>query len=147
MKQFFYKLESKFRSFMHGRYGMDQLYKGLLYIYLGVLLIALILGRTIDGRIYTTLSTASLAIVIFAFFRVFSKNIEKRKEENAKWLIFENSIKRQFRLIKNKWNFRKTHIFKRCPKCKAVLRLKRKKGTHTVICPHCKENFKIRIIF
>lgn len=147
MKKFFNNLAVKFQRFMYGRYGTDQLYKVLLWIYLGIIFIAIILGRTIDGRIYTILSLASFAIVIFAFYRVFSKQIEKRRAENAKWLVFESKIKKQFRLINNKWKFRKTHIFKKCPKCKTVLRLKRKKGTHNVTCPHCNGNFKVKVLF
>lgn len=147
MKRFFNNMEIKFRHFMYGRYGIDQLYKGLLWIYLGIIFIAIILGRTVDSRIYTALSLLSFAIIIFAFYRVFSKQIEKRRAENTKWLVFENKIKKQFRLINNRWKFRKTHIFKKCPKCKAVLRLKRKKGTHNVTCPHCNESFKVKVLF
>lgn len=146
MKKFLSNAAIKFQRFMYGRYGIDQLYRGLLWIYFALLIISAILGRAVDYRIYTILSVAGLAIVVFAFFRVFSKNIQKRRSENAKWLVFENMVKKQFRLLRDRWKFRKTHIFRKCPKCQAILRLKKIKGSHNVTCPHCKENFKIKVL-
>lgn len=146
MKKFLSNAAIKFQRFMYGRYGIDQLYRGLLWIYFAILIISAILGRAVDYRIYTILSVAGLAIVVFAFFRVFSKNIQKRRSENAKWLVFENMVKKQFRLLRDRWKFRKTHIFRKCPKCKAILRLKKIKGSHNVTCPHCRENFKIKVL-
>ncbi len=131
MKEFFNNLGLKFQRFMYGRYGIDALYRGLFWIYLSTIFIGVILGGAIDKRIYTTISILGLGIIIFAFYRVFSKNIEKRRMENQKWLVFENKIKKEFRLIKDKWKFRKTHVFRKCPKCKAVLRLKKQKGNKT----------------
>lgn len=147
MKNFFNNLAIKFQRFMIGRYGPDQLYKGLLWIYLGSVLVTAVIGRFTDRRVYYVLTLLCFGIFIFAMARVFSKNIEKRRAENAKWMKFENSVKKKCRLLKDRWKFRKTHIFKKCPKCGAVLRLKRKKGTHGIICPHCKENFKIKVLF
>ncbi|MCD7871711.1 MAG: ZPR1-type zinc finger protein, partial [Clostridiales bacterium] len=83
---------------------------------------------------------------IFAFYRFFSKNLEKRRSENANWLKFTGAIKKEFKLIQNKWKFRKTHIFKKCPNCKTVLRMKRVKGTHSVNCPHCGKKFSFKVL-
>ena len=102
MKKFLSNAAIKFQRFMYGRYGIDQLYRGLLWIYFALLIISAILGRAVDYRIYTILSVAGLAIIVFAFFRVFSKNIQKRRSENAKWLVFENMVKKQFRLLRDR---------------------------------------------
>lgn len=146
MKNFFNNLGVKFQRFMYGRYGVDELYRGLFWIYLSTILVGVILGSTINRRISSIVSILGLGIIIFAFYRVFSKNYEKRRMENQKWLVFENKIKKEFRLIKDKWKFRKTHIFRKCPKCKAVLRLKKKKGKHNVKCPHCQTNFEVKVL-
>lgn len=146
MKNFFNNLGVKFQRFMYGRYGVDELYRGLFWIYLSTILLGVILGSTIDRRISSIVSILGLGIIIFAFYRVFSKNYEKRRMENQKWLVFENKIKKEFRLIKDKWKFRKTHIFRKCPKCKAVLRLKKQKGKHNVKCPHCQTNFEVKVL-
>lgn len=147
MKKFFMNLGLKMQRFMYGRYGIDQLYKALLWAYLAIMMLGLILGRTVNTKIYTVISIISFALIVYAFFRVFSKNIEKRRQENAKWLSLTAKIKKHFRLRKDRWKFRKTHIFRKCPKCKAVLRLKRIKGSHNVSCPHCKNSFTIKVLF
>ena len=144
MKRFFNNLAINFQRFMQGRYGVDRLHRVLSWVYLAILIVSIFLSRNVDIKIYYAVLLAGLAVLIFAFFRVFSKNIEKRRKENERWLAFENKIKKQFRIFRDRWKFRKTHVFKKCPKCKAVLRLKRIKGTHTVTCPHCKETFKIK---
>ena len=48
MKKFFANLAVKFQRFMYGRYGMDQLYRALLWFYLAAILLAMILGRAVD---------------------------------------------------------------------------------------------------
>lgn len=131
---------------MQGRYGVDRLHRVLSWVYFAILIVSIFIARSVDIKIYYTVLLAGLAVLIFSFYRVFSKNIEKRRKENEKWLAFENKIKKRFRIQRDRWKFRKTHVFKKCPKCKAVLRLKRIKGTHSVTCPHCNETFKIKNI-
>ena len=129
---------------MRGRYGIDRLHRMLLWVYFAILIISVFISRNADIKIRYAFLFMELALLVFLFFRVFSKNIEKRSKENERWLAVENKIKKQFRILRDRWKFRKTHVFKKCPKCKAVLRLKRIKGTHSVTCPHCNEKFKIR---
>lgn len=147
MKKFFYNLGLKFQQFMVGRYGIDQLYKALMRIYLISILVTAVIGRFTSRTFYYIISFACLGIFIFALCRVFSKNIEKRRKENANWLTFTGKINKHFRILKDKWKFRKTHVFRKCPNCKAILRLKRQKGTHSLVCPHCNQSFKIKVLF
>lgn len=147
MKKFFENLAIKFQRFMYGRYGADSLYKALIWFYLADVIIAVILGRAVDRTFYVIFSFIGLAIIIFAFFRIFSKNIEQRRKENMKWLKFCESIKKKSDLIKNRWKFRKTHVFRKCPNCKAVLRMKKVKGKHSVTCPHCNTKFNFKVVF
>lgn len=144
MKKFFNRLALNFQRFMQGRYGTDRLHRVLSWVYLAILIISIFIARSADIKVYYTVLLLGLAVLVFSFFRVFSKNIEKRRKENERWLAFENRIKKRFRILRDRWKFRKTHVFKKCPKCKAVLRLKRIKGTHNVTCPHCNETFKIK---
>lgn len=131
---------------MQGRYGADRLHRVLSWVYLAILIVSIFIARSVDIKIYYAVLLLGLAVLVFSFYRVFSKNIEKRRKENERWLTFENKIKKRFRILRDRWKFRKTHVFKKCPKCKAVLRLKRIKGTHSVTCPHCNETFKIKNI-
>lgn len=39
----------------------------------------------------------------------------------------------------------KDHCFRICPECKANIRLPKKKGKHTVVCPRCRCRFEVKI--
>ena len=52
----------------------------------------------------------AFVLVVFAIFRVFSKNIEARRAENEKWLKFENSVKGFFKFQNDKFKQRKTKV-------------------------------------
>lgn len=147
VKQFFNKLAVKFQRFMVGRYGIDELYKALLWMYLILIILVAIINNVITSTVlYYIVSCLPWAFFIFIFYRVFSKNIEKRRKENEQWLKFTFKVKKRFKLFKDRWKFRKQYVFKKCPKCKVVLRLKRKKGKHNVCCPHCGQNFKVNVL-
>ena len=70
-----------------------------------------------------------------------SRNIPKRRAENARFVGF-------FKLRRNKWKDRKTHVYRKCPTCHAILRLpkikgkEKGKGKHTVCCPRCANKFE-----
>ena len=147
MKKFFNNIAVKLQKFMYGRYGTDSLYKALLWIFVGITLLAAILGKAVNQTCYTVLSAIGWLIMIYAFYRVFSTNTEKRRAENAKWLKMTAGIRKKFTLLGNKFKFRKTHVFRTCPGCKAVLRMKKAKGTHEVTCPHCGTKFKFKVLF
>lgn len=147
MKKFFTDLAVKFQRFMYGRYGIDQLYRALLWFYLAAIILAMILGSAVDGIFYIIFSAAAWGLFIFAFLRVFSKKTENRRKENENWLKFAGIFKKKFKDLGNRWKFRKTHVFRTCPQCKAVLRMKRVKGKHAVVCPHCSKKFEFRVLF
>lgn len=56
---------------------------------------------------------------------------------------FLKKTRKFFLLQKNKWRDRKTHVFRECTHCHAVLRLPKKSGSHTVKCPRCSEHFDV----
>ena len=72
------KFINKLRKFMTGRYGIDDLYKFLLRLYLILFLVDIF----INSKILTTLE---LTVVIIIFYRVLSKNIYTRQKENRKY--------------------------------------------------------------
>lgn len=135
------KIRSALYKFLYGRYctyGSDTLNNVLLYTYLGLFLVhtvvfAFVAEPAVVYWIYLSLTTA---IVFYMLFRMFSKNIAKRRRENEKFTGF-------FKLRRNKWRDRKTHVYKKCPSCKAVLRLPKAKGQHNVVCPRCKNRFQV----
>ena len=137
------KIKSALYRFMYGRYGWDTLSKVLMWVYVAIVFIYAILGIVFknDPLASTIVSVSylvcSMGLVFWIFFRVFSRNIAKRRRENEKFCGF-------FKLTRNKFRDRKTHVYRKCPKCKAVLRLPKAKGKHTVVCPRCKNRFEVR---
>lgn len=121
---------------MAGRYGVDQLNKALLWGYLICALLAIALEP---------FYLVALAILVWMFFRIFSKNIYKRQAENQKYLQFYGKINSRLALQRKKFAERKTHRYRTCPYCKATLRLPNKKGKHTVCCPKCRKDFEVKI--
>ena len=131
----------------NGRYGNDTLNTVLIFIYslisitYTILRLALAVAMpekqivlTILGLCYLVISTS---LIVWIFFRMFSRNLGKRRRENEKFCGF-------FKLLKNKFRDRKTHVYRKCPNCRAVLRLPKSKGKHTVVCPRCKNRFSVK---
>ena len=142
------KLREKLARFLYGRYGADQLYNALFILELILLFVGTLLG--ILGKVEDALATAAivcyiLAAVIMAFslYRVFSRDIQKRRRENQAWLRFKKkfSRKRGPGLPLDT----ATHIFRSCPHCASVLRLPRTPGKHKVKCPRCAQSFGVKV--
>ena len=132
------KLTDKFYRFMYGRYGTDTLSTVLLYVYFAFVLICTIVSIFVRSIWFSLFYyVVASALVVWMFSRMFSRNIAARKRENDKFCGF-------FRLRKNKFRDRKTHVYRKCPACKAVLRLPKAKGKHFVVCPRCKNRFEVK---
>ncbi len=132
------RFREKLVRFMLGRYGSDQLNSFILIVVAILMVVNIFVNSLIMYLLYMLMWAWSL-------FRMMSRNIYKRRAENEKFLKMWNPIKNKCRLMKNKRRDRKTHVYKKCPKCKAVLRLPKQKGKHTVRCPKCSERFDIKI--
>lgn len=144
MKEKLRQMGYKMQQGMLGRYGIDALYKALLVLYLVLVVVGAAVAK-VSRPVYIIVWLLSLGVLLFAVYRSFSRNIPARQKENARWLSMTAPLRREGRLLQDKWKFRKTHIFKKCPGCKAVLRLPRKKGKHTVNCPHCHKSFTVHV--
>ena len=123
------KWAGKIQKFFYGRNGFDDLAK--LFLILSVI-VFLVYGFWPKDQwfIKLMLSLISYALMIYAYFRIFSKKIYKRVQENKKYLGFVS-------INKAKWKHRKTYKFYRCPKCKTWLRVPRGKGKITITCVKC----------
>ncbi len=124
----------KMRRFFAGRYGMDALNK-FLFIIAAVLLIPLWIWH-IRG-----LEILFLLILIYAYFRTFSRNISKRYAENQKYLAATANIRAFCRKKKYRFDQHKTYRFFLCPKCKQQVRVPKGKGKINIRCPKCGEQF------
>jgi len=125
------------KKFMYGRYGADQLSRALLILSFVLIVIAGLLPRNLSS-----LTAIGYIPTLVCIFRIFSKNIYKRKQENYKYLTFENSMIKWFKQKLNRAKDSKTHKYFTCPDCKQKLRVPRGHGKISVTCPKCKKSFK-----
>lgn len=132
------KFKNWLYRFMYGRYGGDTLNKVLIWVYAIWIIILSVIMIFVDS-IWLSLFywISSLSLMFWIFFRMFSRNINARRKENERFCGF-------FKLRRNKFRDRKTHVYRKCPKCKAVLRLPKSKGKHFVVCPRCKNRFEVK---
>ena len=126
MSKFFGKLGEAVRRFMQGRYGSDKLNTLILSVGLALSLLQLFVPGYGLKLAFMLLSYLFLAVAVY---RMLSKNIYKRYEENRKYL----------RLL-DRWND-KEHRYFDCPRCKQTVRVPRGKGKIAITCPKCKEKF------
>ena len=135
-------MKQKLSAFLRGRYGADALSRALLVVYIAIAVLTVFIK---NDFVRITLNGFSLVICAFMFYRMFSRNTAKRTEENRKYLLGVRKTKQWFLLRRNKWKYRKTHVYRECPHCHAQIRLPRVSGAHTCDCPKCKEVFDVQI--
>jgi len=137
----FMNFRYKLMQFMSGRYGVDQLF----YLLFGVSAVLSLINCFIPWLIVKVIVQLLIyAIMGFAFYRVLSRNVWARARENQLLTKFITQIKKQ-KSIRRQRKADYTHIYKKCPRCHAVLRLPRRKGKHTTVCPKCSKEFKVHV--
>ena len=134
------ELRGKIIRFMYGRNGFDKLANAIFVLYFVVVVINMIARLPL-------LDMVGIFLVVYMCFRVFSKNIYKRRAENDKFLKIWSKVKADSKLFIVRIKEIKTHRYRKCSYCKATLRLPRKTGNHKVICPHCKREINVNILF
>ena len=132
------KIKDAIIKFFYGRNGVDSLNKFIFILYLASTL-AYIITNHISALIVESI------FLFILIYRTLSKKLYKRQRENEIYLNILKLIKRQLLRIAHRIRDRKTHVYKKCPSCKKILKLKKVKGHHTVKCPICKNSFKIKI--
>ena len=131
----------KLAQFFYGRYlsyGLDALTVIITVFCLIISFVNIFVGSILLYLFQTCL-------LIYMLFRLFSKNISKRQQENKVFADFFNAIKASKQLHQRIKSEKNTHVYKKCPHCKVMLRLPRKPGAHTVKCPRCGESFKVTV--
>ena len=116
--------------FMQGRYGDDSLNTCLVWVSVVLLLIGYIPYLWI-------FSFLAYGVLIVAVFRCFSRNIARRRAEEAVYRQLGLKFRKKRALHKKMRSERKTHKYFKCPACRAMLRVPRGKGEITVTCPRC----------
>lgn len=122
---------------MTGRYGVDHLSNAMLVVSISILIINIFAKIPLLNSLVTV-------IIIISYFRMFSKNINKRYQENMKFLQWWNPIRGKLNKTKIKIKQSKTHKFFKCPNCKQDIRIPKGKGRIKIRCPKCNEKFEGR---
>lgn len=131
----FYKFRCAMARFMYGRNGVDQLNQALLRVYIGVL-VAQILCTLLRWQLPATICDLLLWLVmIFLLFRMFSKNLPRRRLENQKFMSWWWKVKNNAAGAKAR-RADKDHKYFTC-KCGAVCRVPVGKGKVVITCPKC----------
>lgn len=131
-------MREKLQRFMIGRYGADELGKAM---NAGVLVCLII---SMFGAALPVLSIfywIAIALMVYTCYRMLSKNVSKRYEENQKYLTarYRAVAKREAR--KKRWAQRDTYRFYKCPDCKQTVRVPKGRGKICITCPKCKREF------
>lgn len=125
------------KKFMYGRYGGDILSRELLIFSFILLVIVGFLPKSLSG-----LEIIAYIPTLVCIFRIFSRNIYKRQQENYKYLQIRNYVVIWFNQKLNRIKGLKTHKYFTCPDCKQKLRVPRGQGKISITCPKCKKVFK-----
>ena len=132
------KMKERIMRFMQGRYGVDTFCRFLLVAGLVVVFLSAFLGNGAVGMIFYLLGWV---LIIYCYFRMFSRNVSKRYAENQAFLAKTYRIRSFFQKQKNIWKQRRVYHIYTCPNCKQKIRIPRGKGKIEIRCPKCGTTF------
>lgn len=134
MKDFFARMNEKIRQMMSGRWGADQLSRFLL----GVAVVFLLLTFFTGSHLFSVLG---LAVLLYSYYRMFSKNFEARRRENDWYLARQDRVTKTLRIQKKRFSDRHEFRYFKCPGCGQSVRVPKGKGHIMITCPRCRTQF------
>lgn len=133
-------MRDKFNKFMQGRYGVDDFSRFTMGAAL-VLIILAMFANIFSRTAGSTLDILGVAAIVYAYIRIFSRNIQQRYAENQKFLQMTAKFRFRFNKEKNLMKQRKTHHIYSCPGCGQKIRIPKGKGKIEIECPKCHTKF------
>ena len=134
---FFRQVGNALVRFMYGRNGVDQLNVALLWGYLLAAVLRIIQAMTLQLAILDVLlDVVQLVMLAVTVFRMFSKNLPKRRAENQKWVNWWWRVKNAGSASRAR-RADKDHKYFVCKNCKTVCRVPVGKGKIIITCPKC----------
>jgi DNA-directed RNA polymerase subunit RPC12/RpoP len=119
---------------MMGRYGVDGFNRFLLILSFAAMFISGFLG---GGILYLS----AVLILIYTYYRMLSRNINKRYSENMVYLKVKNRFLGFFIRGRNTVNQRRNYHIYKCPGCGQKIRIPKGKGKISITCPKCRAEF------
>ena len=163
MRNFLQRLAERYRQFMVGRYGSDQLSRFTMLLAFAMLILNMIF-RTKTSLFYWLV----WVFLLLTYFRMFSRNIQKRYDENTRFLQLKEKVRGWFggrrggagaggrdsyqnysqayenarsEAPKNAMRSDREHRIFRCPNCDQRVRVPRGRGKIEITCPRCGHQF------
>ena len=130
-----------FTRLMAGRNGPDHLNRFLSVVFL-ILSVCSMFVR--NPRLASVLYTLSMALFLYVMFRMLSRNIYRRQQENGAYLRERYKITSWWNGLRDRWAQRKDYKFYKCPSCRTRLRVPRGKGKLNIVCRKCGTSFQRR---
>ena len=130
-----------FTRMMAGRNGPDHLNRFLSVVFL-ILSVCSMFVR--NARIASALYGLSLGLFFYVMFRMLSRNIYRRQQENGAYLRERYKITSWWNGLRDRWAQRKDYKFFKCPSCHTRLRVPKGKGKLNIVCRKCGTSFQRR---
>ena len=116
---------------------MDQLNRTLFWLYIVLWLVGSLVSAVLKSNVLTAVFNGVMWILfVILFFRMFSKNLYKRRAENQKWVNWLWRIKSNQAGAKAR-HADKEHKYFTCKNCKTICRVPAGKGKIIITCPKC----------
>jgi hypothetical protein len=122
---------------MSGRNGTDHLSRACSLAACALAILAILGSKNWLSYLWYP----SFALYFYAMFRMFSRNLYQRQQENNRYLDKTQGLRRWFGMKKMQFQQRKDYAFFACPNCKTTVRVPKGKGTVNITCPKCREKF------
>ena len=132
-----YKRKTAPHRLMYARNGSDQLGRTAIVAALVLDVVSMFVIRNRHLQLVgILLYWVAMALLLYAIFRVFSKNLYKRREENSKFLQWTWKVKNGRSAAKAR-HADTAHKYFTCKNCKTICRVPVGKGKVIITCPKC----------
>ena len=118
-------MRERLARFMQGRYGIDQFTNFLVFSALIMVVIEMFIKIPF---VHLLLNILSVAAIMYAYFRILSRNHNKRYAENERYMRYHNGVKFFIARQISHMQQRKTHHIYKCPQCRQSIRVTKTKG-------------------
>ena len=127
-------MRNKLQQFFYGRNGNDA----LTFFSLGVYFVFHLLGQWLNMSLLAMVGSRAL---FYGLYRILSRNLTMRREENARFLQATKPIVAWARL-RSAIHKDKEHNYFKCPSCSQQLRVPKGKGRLNITCRNCGVSFQ-----
>lgn len=102
----------------------------------------LIVAMFVGGVVSSILWLLAFICLIFCYFRIFSRNVAKRRAENQRFLARIAPLTQLKARYQEKKRQKNLYCFFKCPQCGTVLRVPKGKGHIRITCKCCGHVFE-----